>query len=61
MSRRKGLSPEEIEYIRQNCLSSTDEEIAKHLNRDIRTISSARNKLGIKKDRGGRVRAIDKD
>ncbi len=61
MSRRKGLSPEEIEYIRQNCLSSTDEEMAKHLNRDIRTISSARNKLGIKKGRGGRVHAVDKD
>jgi CheY-like chemotaxis protein len=55
MPRGNFLKPEELEYIRQNCLAKTDEEMAEYLKRDVRTIASARKKLGIKKTRGGKV------
>jgi hypothetical protein len=59
MPRGNLLKPEELEYIRQNCLSKTDQEMADYLKRDIRTIATARKKLGIKKTKGGRVEIYD--
>jgi hypothetical protein len=56
--KKSNLKPEELEYIRQNCLSKSDEEIANYLNRDIRTVCNARKKLGIKKVQGGRLDVV---
>jgi CheY-like chemotaxis protein len=57
MDSRK-LRPEEKQYIRENCFAMTDEELAKHLNRNIKTIIKARRALGIKKDIGGRLKNV---
>lgn len=59
MPKRNFLKPQELEYIRQNCLNKTDEEMSQYLKRDIRTIASARKKLGIKKTRGGKVEVYE--
>lgn len=58
ISKRK-VGPEEIEYIRENCLTKTDEEMSAHLKRDKRTIASIRKKLGVKKKHGGKVESYD--
>lgn len=58
MAFRTFLSGPEKEYIRQNCLSKTDKEIAKDLNRDVRTIAVARKKLGIEKKQSGKLAAV---
>ena len=47
------LTPQELEYVRMNCLAMTDEELAKHLGRDIRSIRRARRRLGIRKGAQG--------
>lgn len=52
---RTQLKPEEVKYIRENCLKQTDKQIADYLKRDMRTISSLRRKLGVKKKQGGKV------
>ena len=57
----KRLQPEEIEYIRNNCLTKSDESIAKALNRDLQTVISARRRLGINKGSAGRVNAIENE
>ncbi len=54
----KRLGPEEIEYIRNNCLTTSDEKMAEYLNRDVRTVMQARRKLGIRKTVGGRIDAV---
>lgn len=56
MSKRKFLTKDEKDYIQQNCISKTDEEIASYLDRDIKTIAAFRiGKLGIKKDGRGNI------
>src|SRR5687768_825967 len=55
---KERLKPHELEYIKQNCLTLTDESMAQHLNRDVRTISYARKKLGIIKRAGGKLEGI---
>jgi CheY-like chemotaxis protein len=52
------LHKSEILKIRDECLSKTDEQLAKELGRDIRTIANARKKLGITKSTGGKVKAL---
>lgn len=52
------LRPEEIQYIRENCFSSSDEQMAEYLNRDIRTVARARKNLGVKKGTGGRIKTM---
>jgi CheY-like chemotaxis protein len=59
MPKGQRLRPEEREYIRQNCMTQTDEQMAKHLKKDVRTIKSARKKLGILKKSGGRIQSVD--
>lgn len=53
------LKPDEIEYIRQNCLTTSDAKMADYLKRDLRTIRSARRKLGISKKGAGKIEAVD--
>lgn len=53
------IRPEENEYIKMHCLSDSDEAIATYLKRDVRSIRSARKKLGITKKSGGILNAID--
>lgn len=55
MPRGEFLKPEELEYIRQNCLTLTDKQMSKHLKRDERTIKAARKRLGVNKGAGGKV------
>lgn len=55
----KRLQPEEWEYIRTNCLTKTDEEMADYLKRRIVTVAKARKKLGIQKGKGGRVQELN--
>lgn len=52
---QKRLEPHEIEYIKQNCLLKSDEEMAEHLKRDLRTIVRNRRKVGINKRNAGKV------
>jgi hypothetical protein len=52
------LQPEEIEYIRNNCLTTSDEKMADYLKRDVRTVMQARRKLGIRKTVGGKVDTV---
>jgi CheY-like chemotaxis protein len=59
MSRGTSLKPEEEKYIQENCLTKTDVELAKHLNRDIRTIKTWRKKLGIHKGGNGKLEKIN--
>jgi hypothetical protein len=56
MPKNPYLKPQELEYIRSNCLDKTDEQIAKELKRDIRTIKYARRKLGIAKGSKGSIK-----
>lgn len=58
--RGKPLSQSEIQYIRLNCLTKTDDEIAKELGRDARTVVLNRKRLGIKKKSRGAVMNIEK-
>lgn len=49
------MRAEELEYIRQNCLSMSDEAMGEYLKRDVRSIRSARRKMGITKTAGGKI------
>lgn len=53
------LKDSEKEYIRANCLTKSDQEIADDLNRHVKTISYYRQKIGIKKRSSGTVDAGD--
>lgn len=53
------IKQEEKDFIRQNCLSMTDEMLAKQLNRDIRSIRSVRKQLGITKRAAGKLQNFD--
>jgi CheY-like chemotaxis protein len=53
------IKPEELEYIKDNCLIKTDKELANHLNKDIRTIKAWRKKLGIEKSGSGKVQKMN--
>jgi CheY-like chemotaxis protein len=53
------LQPEEIEYIRKNCLTKSDEEMARYLNRHLKTIIGARRKLGINKKSAGKIDSLE--
>jgi hypothetical protein len=59
MSLKKYVAKHEIEYIRQNCTSQTDEQIATYLKRNIRTIKKVRQKLGLAKGGNGVIKAFD--
>lgn len=54
------LQPAEHKYIRDNCFSKTDEEIAKNLGRSKLTITKIRKKFGIHKGQNGRILEVDK-
>lgn len=43
------VTAEEIQFIQDNCLKLSDQEIADKLNRDIKTVRKVRSKLGISK------------
>jgi hypothetical protein len=49
------LSEIEKEYIRKNCITKTDDEIATAIGRDLRTVVRFRKALGINKKQGGKV------
>lgn len=55
------LTPDEIEYIRKNCLTKPDEDIARELNRTLVTICRARKKLGVFKGPSGAIKSLDKN
>jgi CheY-like chemotaxis protein len=59
MPRGEYLKPEELEYIRNNVLSKTDDQLAEYLKRDSRTIRNARRRLGINKSSAGQVVSIE--
>jgi CheY-like chemotaxis protein len=59
MARGESLKAHELEYIRQNCFDKTDEELATHLKRDVRTIVKARKKLGVMKTKGGKIENLE--
>jgi CheY-like chemotaxis protein len=59
MANKGWIKPEELEYIRKNCLAKTDEQLAKDLNRDMRTIKTARRRLGINKTHSGKIQSVD--
>ena len=52
------LTGSEIEFIRQNCLTLSDEDIANKLDRTIETISRNRKKLGIHKGSRGGIKTV---
>lgn len=47
MEKKPRITAEEIKFLQDNCLQMADWEIAKRLNRDIKTIRRTRKKLGI--------------
>lgn len=57
--RKPRMTPAEVCYIRDNCLSSSDEAIAKYLKRDVRSVVTARRKLGITKRESGVLTEVD--
>lgn len=59
MSKANPVRPEEVEYVRNHCLTSTDEQMASALGRDVRTIKSIRKKIGIRKGRGGKLEEVN--
>lgn len=56
--KRSFLTVQELEYVRSRILTDSDFRIAEHLKRDIRTIKSAREKLGVIKKESGQIREI---
>lgn len=56
---RKPLNEVEKLYIQDHCLDQTDEIIATYLGRDIRTIKTYRNQIGVKKGRGGKIKKVE--
>lgn len=59
-ARRVGpLTSEEKKYIQENCLDKTDADIAKYIDRDVRTVCSYRKRIGIEKGRGGKIKRVD--
>ena len=52
---KKPLTNQEKKYIEDNCLIKTDKEMGLLLNRDTRTISVFRKKVGVEKKQGGKV------
>ncbi len=56
--RNQRVRPDEVEFIRQNCLKLSDERIAEILDRDMHTIITWRKKLGIIKGARGNVENI---
>lgn len=55
---KERLRPEEKAYVQENCLSKTDAELAKHLNRNIKTIIACRKKMGVIKSGSGTIKEV---
>ncbi len=53
------LTPDELEYIRAHCLTTSDDKIGAALNRDPITVMKARRKMGIQKKVGGGLLSVD--
>lgn len=53
------LLPFEVEYIRNNCISKTDQEMADELKKDVTTIAGARRRLGLVKTYRGKIIAVE--
>ena len=53
--RGKRLSKEDVEYIRENVTSKTDQQIAKDLGCRVVTVANNRRKMGVYKSRGGEI------
>lgn len=53
------LQPEELAYIRENSFTKTDEDIARDLSRNLKTVIAGRKKLGIVKKGAGSLRVVD--
>lgn len=60
LSRRR-LSDKEKNYIRQNCMDHTDEELARNIGRNVRTVTAFRKKMGIFKVARGKVMNLSLD
>ena len=61
MARGRFIDKHEIEYIRQNCTSQTDEQIAKYLKRNPRSVKKMRQKLGLIKGSNGSLKMANTD
>lgn len=60
MSKRPSipLTDQEQKYIVDNCLTKTDAELSRELNRDVRTIRAFRKKSGVEKRQDGKISYI---
>jgi len=58
MPKKPSITQSEIEYIVQNAATKSDRQIAKELDRDIRTIKKYRSKAGIIKSGSGKIKKL---
>jgi hypothetical protein len=55
MKQNKRVTYQEMEFIKENSSTMTDEQIADYLHRDIKTVRKVRKGLGLVKDASGKV------
>lgn len=59
--RRDRITDFELEYIRKNCFTKSDEQIAKELDRNLQSVIKYRKKIGVYKGPTGKIQTIDKN